>query len=103
MDNRQLGRSGLLVSELCLGTMIFGEDSPRSATPDIARQMIDRFLEAGGNFIDTSNVYAAGQSEKIIGRAGDPARPGPRPWLRRRRPNYGGRRSGHKNAVLFPG
>ena len=69
MDNRQLGRSGLLVSELCLGTMIFGEDSPRSTTPDIARQMIDRFLEAGGNFIDTSNVYAAGQSEQIVGRA----------------------------------
>ena len=69
MKMRQLGRSGLLVSELCLGTMIFGEDSPRSTSPDIGRQMIDRFLEAGGNFIDTANVYAGGRSEEIVGQA----------------------------------
>ena len=69
MEMRQLGRSGLLVSELCLGTMIFGEDSPRSTPPDIGRQMIDRFLATGGNFIDTANVYAGGRSEEIVGQA----------------------------------
>ncbi len=69
MEMRQLGRSGLLVSELCLGTMIFGEEGPRGTSPEVARQMIDRFLEAGGNFIDTANVYAGGRSEEIIGQA----------------------------------
>ena len=69
MEMRQLGRSGLLVSELCLGTMIFGEDGPRGTSPEVAGQMIDRFLEAGGNFIDTANVYAGGRSEEIIGQA----------------------------------
>lgn len=69
MEMRQLGRSGLLVSELCLGTMIFGEDSPRSTPPEVARELIDRYLAAGGNFIDTANVYANGRSEEIIGQA----------------------------------
>ncbi len=69
MEMRQLGRSGLLVSELCLGTMIFGEDEPRGTSPEVAGQMIDRFLDAGGNFIDTANVYAGGRSEEIIGQA----------------------------------
>jgi aryl-alcohol dehydrogenase-like predicted oxidoreductase len=69
MEMRQLGRSGLLVSELSLGTMIFGEDSPRSTPPKAARQIIDRYLEAGGNFIDTANVYADGRSEEIVGKA----------------------------------
>lgn len=67
MEMRQLGGSGLLVSELCLGTMIFGEDSDRSTPPQIAREMIDRYLDAGGNFIDTANVYAGGRSEEIVG------------------------------------
>ena len=58
MRYRQLGWSGLLVSELALGTMIFGEDSQRSTPADEARRMIDRFLDAGGNHIDTANVYA---------------------------------------------
>lgn len=69
MEMRQLGRSGLLVSELSLGTMIFGEDSPRSTPPKAAQQIIDRYLEAGGNFIDTANVYAGGRSEEIVGKA----------------------------------
>lgn len=69
MEMRQLGSSGLLVSELCLGTMIFGEDAERSTPPDDARQMIDRYLDAGGNFIDTANVYAGGRSEEIVGQA----------------------------------
>ena len=69
MEMRQLGSSGLLVSELCLGTMIFGEESERSTSPEEAREMIDRYLDAGGNFIDTANVYAGGRSEEIVGEA----------------------------------
>jgi aryl-alcohol dehydrogenase-like predicted oxidoreductase len=69
MKYRPLGRSGLLVSELALGTMIFGEQSQRSTTPQEAERIIHRFLDAGGNHIDTANVYAEGRSEEIIGRA----------------------------------
>jgi aryl-alcohol dehydrogenase-like predicted oxidoreductase len=69
MEMRQLGRSGLLVSELCLGTMIFGENSPRSTPPEESLQLIYRYLDAGGNFIDTANVYADGRSEEIIGQS----------------------------------
>lgn len=69
MEIRQLGHSGLLVSELCLGTMIFGEDGPRGTPSKEARHLVERFLDAGGNFIDTANVYAAGRSEEIVGRA----------------------------------
>ncbi len=69
MDMRQLGSSGLIVSELCLGTMIFGERSERSTPADVAKQMIDHYLEAGGNFLDTANVYAGGRSEEIVGEA----------------------------------
>lgn len=69
MEMRQLGNSGLLVSELCLGTMIFGEDSARSTPAATAREMIARYLDAGGNFIDTANVYADGRSEEIVGEA----------------------------------
>jgi aryl-alcohol dehydrogenase-like predicted oxidoreductase len=65
VEYRALGRSGLMVSELCLGAMTFGReiDEPTSA------KMVDRFLEAGGNFIDTANVYSKGTSEEITGRA----------------------------------
>ncbi len=69
MEYRRLGNSGLLVSELCLGTMIFGEDSQRSASPETSTRMIHRFLDAGGNHIDTANVYAKGRSEEIVGEA----------------------------------
>ncbi|NDJ86553.1 MAG: aldo/keto reductase [Chloroflexi bacterium] len=69
MKYRRLGNSGLLVSELCLGTMIFGEGSERSTPPDEAARMIDRYLDAGGNHIDTANVYADGRSEEIVGKA----------------------------------
>lgn len=69
MNYRKLGGSGLLVSELALGTMIFGEKSERSTPPDEARRMIHRFLDAGGNHIDTANVYASGRSEEIVGEA----------------------------------
>jgi aryl-alcohol dehydrogenase-like predicted oxidoreductase len=69
MEMLRLGRSGLLVSELSLGTMIFGEDSERSTPADVAIEMIHTYLDAGGNFIDTANVYADGRSEEIVGEA----------------------------------
>lgn len=69
MKMRRLGSSGLLVSELALGTMVFGEDGPRAASDDDASAMIDRYLDAGGNHIDTADVYAGGRSEEIVGTA----------------------------------
>src|SRR2546429_900259 len=69
MRFKQLGRSGLVVSDLCLGTMIFGEESVRGTAAGEAEQMIHRFLDAGGNFIDTADVYAGGHSEEIVGEA----------------------------------
>jgi aryl-alcohol dehydrogenase-like predicted oxidoreductase len=53
MEYRRLGRTGLMVSELCLGTMTFG----RELDEEGSREIIARFLEAGGNFVDTANVY----------------------------------------------
>lgn len=69
MNVNTLGRSGLVVSDLCLGTMIFGEDSGRSTPADEATRIIHRYLDAGGNHIDTANVYADGRSEEIVGAA----------------------------------
>jgi len=69
MRYRLLGRSGLLVSELALGTMVFGEESQRSTPPEESERLIHRFLDAGGNHIDTANVYASGRSEEIVGKA----------------------------------
>lgn len=69
MKFNRLGNTGLLVSDLCLGTMIFGEKSERSTPPDEAERMIHRFIEAGGNHIDTADVYADGRSEEIVGKA----------------------------------
>jgi len=65
MEYRSLGRTGVMVSPLCLGTMNFG--APTSKEESIA--IINRALEAGINFIDTSNSYNAGESERIIGQA----------------------------------
>lgn len=64
----RLGRSGLKVSRLCLGTMNFGNESWGCDEPTSAK-IIDAFLERGHNFIDTANVYAGGRSEEIVGRA----------------------------------
>lgn len=69
MKYKRLGNSGLIVSDLCLGTMIFGEDGTRGTPDDEANAMIHHFLDAGGNFIDTADVYAGGRSEEIVGRA----------------------------------
>jgi aryl-alcohol dehydrogenase-like predicted oxidoreductase len=65
MECRRLGRTGLMVSELCLGCMTFG----RELDEEGSQKIIARFLEAGGNFIDTADVYANGASEEITGRA----------------------------------
>jgi len=62
-----LGNSGLRVSPFCLGAMTFGEDWAFGASEAESKQVIDRFLERGGNFIDTANVYTKGHSEKILG------------------------------------
>ncbi|GAB3257260.1 aldo/keto reductase [Kineosporia babensis] len=69
MDFRTLGHSGCSVSSLCLGTMTFGDESDEAT----AHAMLDRYVEAGGNFIDTADVYNDGRSEEIVGR-----------WLSRR-------------------
>ncbi len=66
MNYQQLGRSGLLVSSLCLGTMIFGEESERGTPPAEAERIISRFLDAGGNFLDTADIYASGRSDYHI-------------------------------------
>jgi aryl-alcohol dehydrogenase-like predicted oxidoreductase len=67
MRYRLLGKSGLRVSELCLGTMTFGEDWGWGSSKDESRRILDAFLEAGGNFIDTANVYTLGTSESLLG------------------------------------
>jgi len=67
MRYKLLGKSGLRVSEICLGTMTFGEEWGWGASIDESRQIFDTFVEAGGNFIDTANGYTDGSSEKIVG------------------------------------
>lgn len=62
-----LGRSGLRVSPLCLGAMTFGEDFGWGTSVEESERIIDRYVELGGNFIDTANFYTASHSEKIIG------------------------------------
>ena len=66
-DYRTLGRSGLRVSPLCLGTMTFGTDWGWGAGVDPSRAMLDQYCEAGGNFLDTANIYTKGHSEAILG------------------------------------
>ena len=63
MEYRLLGRSGLAVSRLCLGTMTFGNETDLAG----AFEQLDAFVDAGGNFIDTADVYSKGVSEEIIG------------------------------------
>jgi len=67
MKYHPMGRSGLIVSELCLGTMIFGENNSRSTDAETAEKMIHYYLDQGGNHIDTANTYADGRSEEIVG------------------------------------
>lgn len=67
MRYKLLGNSGLRVSELCLGTMTFGEEWGWGAGNEISRQIFHTFAEAGGNFIDTANSYTGGTSERFLG------------------------------------
>ncbi|MCC8409365.1 aldo/keto reductase [Mucilaginibacter sp. UR6-1] len=67
MNYKLLGRSGLKVSELCLGTMGFGTEAGWGADKETSFAIMDTFANAGGNFIDTANIYKLGTSEKIIG------------------------------------
>jgi aryl-alcohol dehydrogenase-like predicted oxidoreductase len=73
MRYKLLGHSGLRVSELCLGAMTFGSEEAWCADKAESRAMFDAFVDAGGNFIDTADVYTQGESEKLVGEfvAGD--------------------------------
>jgi aryl-alcohol dehydrogenase-like predicted oxidoreductase len=64
VEHRTLGRSGCVVSSLCLGTMTFGQETDEAA----AFAQLDRFVEAGGNLVDVADVYVGGESERIVGR-----------------------------------
>jgi aryl-alcohol dehydrogenase-like predicted oxidoreductase len=64
---RTLGRSGLRVSPFCLGAMTFGEDLGWGSSVRESEAILDRYLDLGGNFVDTANAYTRGHSEKIIG------------------------------------
>jgi aryl-alcohol dehydrogenase-like predicted oxidoreductase len=66
-DYVTLGRSGLRVSPLCLGAMTFGEEFGWGSTPEQSDAILDHYIDRGGNFIDTANLYTFGHSEKIIG------------------------------------
>ncbi|MEM8605492.1 MAG: aldo/keto reductase [Myxococcota bacterium] len=65
---RLLGPSGLRVSEICLGTMSFGDHWGFGADEATSHQVLDAYAEAGGNFLDTANKYHGGQTEEIVGR-----------------------------------
>jgi aryl-alcohol dehydrogenase-like predicted oxidoreductase len=64
MEYRTLGRSGCVVSALCLGTMTFGDETDEAG----AHEQLDVFVDAGGTFVDTADVYSACASEEIVGR-----------------------------------
>ncbi|MBI1192183.1 MAG: aldo/keto reductase [Bacteroidetes bacterium] len=67
MRYQKLGRSGLRVSEICLGTMGFGTEWGYGSDKDESRRVFQTFLEAGGNFLDTANRYTEGTSERFLG------------------------------------
>src|SRR6476659_7206199 len=67
MEHRPLGRTGVSVSKLCLGTMMFGDWGNRDHDESI--RIIHRALDAGINFVDTADVYSRGESEEIVGKA----------------------------------
>ena len=64
---KTLGNSGLRVSPLCLGTMTFGEQWGWGSSVEESKKVLDRYLELGGNFLDTANIYTKGYSEHFIG------------------------------------
>ncbi|MBZ0238942.1 MAG: aldo/keto reductase [Deltaproteobacteria bacterium] len=66
-DYVTLGRSGLRVSPMCLGTMTFGTAWGWGADESAARAVFDAYVDAGGNFVDTADIYTGGQSEELVG------------------------------------
>ncbi len=96
MRYKLLGRSGLRVSELALGTMTFGQEWGWGASKEESRRMFDAYADAGGNFIDTANRYTEGTSEKYLGEfiAADRERwvvaTKYTLWMRRDDPNFSG-------------
>src|ERR1700743_2686580 len=69
MEYTTFGASGLQVSRPCLGAMMFGHSPDAPTRESDSRAIIDAYLEAGGNFIDTANIYTGGESEEVVGRA----------------------------------
>jgi aryl-alcohol dehydrogenase-like predicted oxidoreductase len=67
MEYRKLGRTGIKVSEYCLGSMMFGDWG--NTNEDECVRMVHQALDAGINFVDTADVYSAGASEEIVGKA----------------------------------
>lgn len=67
-DYTTLGRSGLRVSPLCLGTMTFGTEWGWGAEESVSRSLFDRYIDAGGNFVDTADGYTGGKSEELVGK-----------------------------------
>jgi len=96
MRYKLLGRSGLRVSELALGTMTFGEEWGWGASKEESRRMFDAYAEAGGNFLDTANRYTEGTSERYVGEFIAPDRDHwlvatkYTLWMRRDDPNFSG-------------
>ena len=67
-DYVTLGRSGLRVSPLSLGTMTFGTEWGWGSDEPQAREIFDRYTDQGGNFVDTANMYTQGKSEQMVGK-----------------------------------
>src|ERR1700680_4957370 len=67
-DYVTLGRSGLRVSPLCLGTMTFGTEWGWGAGESASLSIFNRYLEQGGNFVDTADMYTGGKSEEMLGK-----------------------------------
>jgi len=63
-----LGRSGLRISSLCLGTMTFGTEWGWGSEETVSRSVFDRYVDAGGNFVDTADAYTGGKSEELVGK-----------------------------------
>lgn len=67
MKYKLLGKTGIRVSELCLGTMTFGTEWGFGSDKEESKRIFDEFVNAGGNFFDTANIYTQGTSEKFLG------------------------------------
>src|SRR3979490_3451452 len=68
MRYRLLGKSGVRISEVALGTMTFGEDWGWGGSPDVSAKILELFADAGGNVVDTADVYTNGRAESILGK-----------------------------------